>query len=211
MSDRIIKAGAAVGITGSAFIAAKVMKREAYDATIEAAQILEAAHAQARKILENADQERQTIIEVARGEGYEHGLAQWNAAVAEVNAARDRHIAESEPELIRLAIRIAQKIIGEELRTNPEAIVNIARECLRGLSRERSLTLRVHSTDLDLMRRSIELLREAAGPQRSIDVMADPAVGVGGCIVESEYGVVDARLETQIRCMEEILLRAARK
>jgi type III secretion protein L len=187
------------------------MKSEAYDATIEAAQIVDAAHAQARKILENAEQERQTVIEGARREGYEHGLAHWNAAVAEVNAARDRHVAESEPELIRLAIRIAQKIIGEELRTNPEVIVNIARECLQGLGRERSLTLRVHPADVDLMRRCIDLLREAAGPQRSIEVVSDPAVGAGGCIVQSEYGVVDARLETQIRCMEEILVRSARK
>lgn len=209
MNERIIKPGA-TGTARSSF-AAKVMKSEAYDATIEAAQIVDAAHAQARKILENAEQERQTVIEGARREGYEHGLAHWNAAVAEVNAARDRHVAESEPELIRLAVRIAQKIIGEELRTNPEVIVNIARECLQGLGRERSLTLRVHPADVDLMRRCIDLLREAAGPQRSIEVVSDPAVGAGGCIVQSEYGVVDARLETQIRCMEEILVRSARK
>jgi type III secretion protein L len=211
MNEKIIKPGAAAEMAASPFAAAKVMKREAYDATLEAAQILDAAHAQARKILENAEQERQTAIEAARQEGYEHGLAEWNAAVAEVNAARDRRVAESEPELIRLAVRIAQKIIGEELRTTPETIVNIARECLHGLGRERSLTLRVQPADVDLMRRSIDLLRDAAGPQRSIDVVADPAVGPGGCLVESEYGVVDARLETQIRCMEEILVRATRK
>jgi type III secretion protein L len=211
MNEKIIKPGAAAEMAASPLAAAKVMKREAYDATLEAAQILDAAHAQARKILENAEQERQTAIEAARQEGYEHGLAEWNAAVAEVNAARDRRVAESEPELIRLAVRIAQKIIGEELRTTPETIVNIARECLHGLGRERSLTLRVQPADVDLMRRSIDLLRDAAGPQRSIDVVADPAVGPGGCLVESEYGVVDARLETQIRCMEEILVRATRK
>lgn len=210
MTERIIKGGHVAGIAPS-FAAAKVMKSEAYDATIGAAQIVDAAHAEARKILENAEQQRQTVIEAARLEGYEHGLAQWNTAVAQVNAARDRHTAESEPELIRLAVRIAQKIIGEELRTNPEAMVNIARECLRGLSRERSLTLRVHPADLDLMRRSIDLLREAAGPKRSIDVIADPVISSGGCIVQSEYGMVDARLETQIRCMEEMLVRTARK
>jgi len=204
MNERIIKPGAA-------FAAAKVVKSDVYDATLAAAQIVDAAHVQARRILENAEQDRQTVIEAALREGYEHGLAQWNAAVAKVNAARDRYISESEPELVRLAVRIAQKILGEELRTNPEAIVNITRECLRGLSRERSLAIRVHPSDLDLMRRSIDLLHEAAGPQRSINVVADPAVGAGGCIVESEYGVVDARLETQIRCMEELLVRAARK
>jgi type III secretion protein L len=191
--------------------APKVLKGEVYGASIEAAQILDAAHAQARTILESAEAERQTVIEAARQDAYEDGLRQWNMAMREVHTARDRYLAESEPELIRLAIRTAQKIIGEELRINPEAIVNVARECLRGLARERSLTLRVPPGDLDVIRRRIDVLRETAGPHRSIEVVADMTVSPGGCIVESEFGVIDARLETQIRCMEQILLNLARK
>jgi type III secretion protein L len=198
-------------MTDSIIKAAKVVKGPAYDATIDAAQILDAARTQARKILEAAEQERQAVIESARREGYDHGLQQWNAAVAELDASRDRYVTESEPELIRLAVRIAHKIIGEELRTNPEVIVSIARQCLQGLGRERSLTLRVSQGEADLVRRRIGILREAAGFHRSIEVVADASVNPGGCIVESEYGVIDARLETQIRCMEEILLRTARK
>jgi len=211
MNDRIIKPGAAAGTPASLFAAAKVVKAEAYDASLEAAQIVDAAHAQARKILEDAEHERRAVLAAARDEGYERGLQQWNEAVADVNAARDKHLAESEPELIRLAVRIAQKIIGAELCLNPEAIVSVARECLQGIRRERSLTLRVPPADVDLVRRSIDVLREAVGPHRSIEVVADPSVEAGGCIVESEYGVIDARLETQLRCLEEILLRVARK
>jgi type III secretion protein L len=207
MSDKIIKPDAAPDqLTG-----ARVVKREAYDATIDAARILETAHAQARRILETAEQEKLSIVDAACQEAYEQGLQQWNDAVAEANAARDRRLAESEPEMIRLAVRIAQKIIGAELRLNPQAIVTMAAECLQGLRRERSLTLRVQPGDVDRLREQITLLREAAGPRRTIEVVADPAITSGGCIVESEYGVIDARLETQIRCMEEILQRAARK
>jgi type III secretion protein L len=211
MNDRIIKPGAVGGTPASLFAAAKIVKAEAYDASIEATQIVDAAYAQARKIVEDAEHERRTVLATAREEGYERGLQQWNGAVADVNAARDRYLAENEPELIRLAVRIAQKIIGAELRVNPEAIVSIARECLQGVRRERSLTLRVPPADVDLVRRTIDVLREAVGPHRSIEVVGDPAVGSGGCIVESEYGVIDARLETQMRCLEEILLRVARK
>ena len=148
----------------SPFAATKVVKGETHAAALEAAQILVAAHAQARQIQEDAKQARQTAVEAGRTEGYECGLHEWNAAIAGVNAARDKYLAESEPELIRLAVRIAQKIIGEELRTNPEAIVSVARECLQAAGRERSLTIRVPAADLDLVRRRIVLLREAAGP-----------------------------------------------
>jgi type III secretion protein L len=199
MNSRIIKAGAAV------------LKGDAYDATIEASRIVDAAHAQAGSILETAAQERQAVLDAARQDGYQHGLREWNSAISEVNAARDKYMADSELELIRLAVRIAQKIIGAELRLNPEAIVSLAREGMQSLGPERSLTLRVAPDSLELMRDRIHSLRETAGPRRSIEVVPDRTVGPGGCIVESEYGVIDARLETQIRCMEEILLRTARK
>jgi type III secretion protein L len=199
MSDKVLKPGSGV------------VKAEAYDATLDAGRILEAAHAQARQIVEAAEQERLAIVEAVRQEAYEQGLQQWNAAVAAADAARDRHLAESEPEMIRLAARIAHKIIGEELRLNSRAIVSMAVECLQGLRRERSLTLRMTPRDVEQLGDRIAMLREAAGPHRSIEVVADASIVEGGCIVESEYGLIDARLETQIRCMEEILLRAARK
>lgn len=211
MSEKIIKAGGGAVLAGASFTSSRVVKGQAYDATIDAAQIIEAARGEARKILDAAGQERQEILETARREGYEEGLRLWQAAADEANAVRDKRLADNEPELVRLAVRIAEKIIGEELRLNPQATVSITRQCLQWLRRERSVMLRVSPAELDLLRERIDSLRDAAGPHRSIEVIADSAIGPGGCMVESEYGVIDGRLETQIRCMEEILLRAARK
>jgi type III secretion protein L len=207
VNGNIIKAAAA-----SASVApAKVIKAETYAATCEAAEILRTARAHAEQIRKEVDVERSQIIEAAREQGYEQGLCHWNAAMLELADAQERKAAANEPELIRLAVRMAQRIIGEELRINPEVIVGIARECLRSLGRERLLTIRVPAGDLELVRHRIVLLREAAGPNRSIEVIADATIPPGGCIVESEYSVVDARLGTQLRCMEELLLRSVKK
>jgi type III secretion protein L len=211
VSEKIIKPGVAAETPASSSTAARVLKGHAYDATVHAAQIIEAAHAETRQILEVAGQEKQTVLEAARKEGYDQGLQLWHAAVEEANAVRDRRLADSESELVQLAVRIAEKIIGEELRLNPQAILSIARQCLQWLRRERSLMLRVSPAELSLLRESIDSLREVAGPQRSIEVIGDPGISPGGCIVESEYGVIDARLETQIRSMEEILQHPAMK
>jgi type III secretion protein L len=211
VSEKIIKPGIATGTAASCFTATSVVKGQTYGATVDAAQIIETAHAEARGIREAAEQDKLTVLEVARKEGYDQGLQLWHAAVEEANAVRDRRLADSEPELVRLAVRIAEKIIGEELRLNPQATLSIARQCLQWLRRERSLMLRVSPAELSLLRESIDSLREMAGRHRSIEVIGDPGVGPGGCIVESEYGVIDARLETQIRSMEKILLRQAAK
>ena len=199
MSDKILKQFSGV------------VKSDTYTANVEAGQIVEAARALARQIGTDAEQNRQATLTTARQQGYEQGLREWTAAVVAANTARDKYLSDSMPELISLAIRIAGKIIGGELQTNPEAIVDIARQSLQSAGRGRSLTLRVSAAEAEMVRRRVSVLREAAGPNRSIEIVADAAIPAGGCVVETEYGVIDARLETQLRCMEEALLRAARR
>jgi hypothetical protein len=63
--------------------------------------------------------------------------------------------------MIRLAVRMAEKIIGEELRSRPETIVSIARECLRSVRHEHSLTLRVNPKETGEEASSPELKKEA--------------------------------------------------
>ena len=199
MSDKILKQFSGV------------VKSDTYSANVEAGQIVEAARAMARQIESDAEQNRQATLTAARQQGYEQGLREWNAAVVAANTARDKYLSDSMPELISLAIRIAGKIIGGELQTNPEAIVDIARQSLQSAGRGHSLTLRVSAAEAEMVRRRVSVLREAAGPNRSVEIVADAAIPAGGCVVETEYGVIDARLETQLRCMEEALLRAARR
>jgi type III secretion protein L len=40
-----------------------------------------------------------------------------------------------------------------------------------------------------------------------IEIVASTSVPRGGCLIESELGVVDARLETQLKCLEDVLVR----
>jgi type III secretion protein L len=213
MNGRIIKAGLPSSDMGAAAGAgaARVFKREVYDATLEAKNLVDAAEQRAKSIVQEAEAQRDRIVEAARDEGYSSGLAQWNQALAAAAASRENLAASHESHLVRLAVRIAEKIIGEELKTHPETIVSIVRESLQSVRQERLLTIQVNPESLDEVRRRVTRLKEVVGADREIHVVADPAVSLGGCIVESELGVIDARLETQLKCLEEALLRSARK
>jgi type III secretion protein L len=130
-----------------------------------------------------------TIREDARRRGEEEGLARYIAAI-------ERFYAGAEPEMIRLATAIARKIVGEELRTSPEAIVSIVREALTAGRGER-IVIRVHPSAVGLVRKSV-------GP--GMQVTASESVAPGGCVIESEFGIVDAQLDTQLRVIERALL-----
>jgi type III secretion protein L len=207
MDEKIIKAKPAqdsVGIAG-----AKILKRDVYEAGVDARGILDAARSEAEGIVREAEQRRDAIMAEAHEEGFRHGLAQWDRALQGVRESQDLLEAKYEPEIVRMAVKIAEKIIGEELRSRPETIAAIARECLRGVRHEHSLTLRVNPKEADELQRHLKSLIEVAGSGRRIQVLEDSSVSSGGCIVDSVVGVIDARLETQLRCLEEILLRVA--
>jgi len=69
----------------------------------------------------------------------------------------------------------------------------------------------VNPTATDEVQRNLDALTEVTVSGRRIQVMADGSVAPGGCIIESVVGIIDARLETQLKCLEEILLRVAVK
>jgi type III secretion protein L len=183
----------------------RIVKREEFEAGQEAHQIIVEAQAQAAAILAEAEAARKVLIESGHDQGYQEGLTCWNQSVEAAIAERDAYLARCESEVLKMAVRIAEKILGEELRTHPDKIVGIVREALTSVRRERSLSLRVNPEDADRVRTHATALAASLGPNREIQVIADPAVGRGGCLVESELGTIDARLETQLRCMQEIL------
>jgi len=207
MEEKIIKAR--IEPAGSGAASPKILRKDVYDAGLDARVILESAQREAQAIIEEAETRRDSIVHAAHGEGYQKGLAEWDNALRSAREAQQELYAKYEPEMIRVAVKIAEKIIGEELRAHPETIVSIARECLRGVRHEHSLILRVNPKEAEEVQRNLDSLVEAAGSGRRIQIVSDAAVAAGGCIVDSAVGVIDARLETQLKCLEEILLRVA--
>jgi len=207
MDHRIIKAERES--YGAASAGARILKKDVYDAGLSARQVLEEAAKEAKALLDDAERSRGALVEAARQEGFRHGLAAWDNALEAARQTQQSLDSRYEPEMVRLAVKIAEKIIGEELRSRPEAIVSVARECLRGIRHGHNLTLRVNAADTDHVQRNLASLVEATASGCRIQVQADAAVDAGGCIIESVAGLIDARLETQLRCLEEILLRIA--
>jgi type III secretion protein L len=206
MDEKIIKAKVVAEAAGAG-LAHKVVPHEIYDAGRKARDLVESARAEARAIIERAERDATAIRETARAEGLEEGLARWNEALVEAGRAQERLLRDCEGELVRLAVRVAEKIVGERLRAAPETIVSIVAEALKSVRRERSLTIQVNPGHAEEIRRRVDRLRAVVGASREIEIVPNDSVAPGGCIVETELGVIDAQLETQLRCLENALRR----
>ena len=61
-------------------------------------------------------------------------------------------MATAEPEMARLATKLAEKLVGQELAQNPEAIVGVVKLALAGIGDREQVSIRVNPADYDKVR-----------------------------------------------------------
>ena len=185
----------------------KVLKREVYEASRDARDVVSLAQERAKQIIDQAEQERDAIREQARQEGNTQGLAEWNRILVKT-AQRSEELAKDwEESMLRLSVRVAEKIVGEQLRVHPETIVGIVREVLKNVRSGKHLSIQVNQAEAQQVSARVDRLRDALGSSSEIEIVASNSVPPGGCVIESELGIIDARLETQLKCLEDVLVR----
>ena len=98
--------------------------------------------------------------------------------------------------LAATALALARQIVRSELAARPESVAAVAQEALETLMLSaRHITLRVHPDDQPLVAEGAGELLAARGAR----LVADAGVARGGCVVESNIGLVDASIETRWR------------
>ncbi len=200
MSSNVIKARTLEAVGPPA-----VVKRSVQIACQDANEIVAQARDEAQRIVSEARREAQGILDSAREDGYQSGAAQWYEALADAWKSRDDYLAGNETALLKLAVRIAEKLMGEELRTAPDTVAGMVREALRSVRRAKSLVIQVHPADEVLLKERLSTLRSTAGPARELEIRPNASLSRGDCIIESDIGLIDARLESQLKNLERAL------
>lgn len=182
----------------------KIIKNQIVSAQREAARILEEAEEFAAEIRREAYEESENLKTQAYREGTENALIEFERNLVESREIREKVWRETEKDLLRLAVRLAERIIGREIEKSDKTIVEIVSTALQNARQQEKLTVRVNPKDLPTLEKQTKNL--GSGRIQFIDFVADPRVASSGCMIESEVGTIDARLETQLRVLERALL-----
>ncbi len=179
----------------------------------KAAALLYAAQEQSRSILEEAASEAKAIKEKAHSEGYTRGYQEGKkealnlkkeADIMLKNARLERKniIDSAEPEIITLALQMAEKIVHRELTLDKSLLLAM----LRGLKAEtlgNGVVIRINPEFLPVIQaRESELLH--IFPQGGYRLEPDPRVEQG-VILETEMGTIDATVTAQLEELEKVL------
>ena len=129
-------------------------------------------------------------------------LQQYSASLDALNGLRSELFATSEREIIRLALEIARKIIKREVAIDEELILALVKVALARVADQTLITVRVNPKDHHAIERHQAAAPETGALSESIKLVEDPLIARGGCIIETQSGTIDARIEEQLREIE---------
>lgn len=202
MPEKIIKAE---NQRNSSLVFGNLVKKQVVAAEEKARQILDEAYLNASDLIAAAEQESENIQRDAYQAGREEAEKELIQHLTAIKEIRLQSLQEVERDVLKLSVKLAEKIIGKEIQQNEAVRGEIVFNALRQARQQEMLTVRVNTADLPV----VEQLREkidSFGRAKYVDFVADQAVKEGGCIIESASGTIDARLETQLRILENALL-----
>jgi len=185
---------------------AGVMNAEVFEARQGAQSILEDAQREKERILAEALREKEDVLAKAREQGREEGLAQATEIILRAKLQAGEILAGYEKDVIALGLRIAEKIVGRSLEKDPELMVELCAAAIDNLRSARSMILRVHPKTAAVLRARKPVLMELIGRAVDLAIKEDAEVAPVGCIVQTEFGTVDAQLPTQLEMLQNVLL-----
>lgn len=183
-----------------------VLKADEFSAIVEAREIVARAEDEAARIREDAQREYAEQKERGYREGLEQGKAEMSERVVSTAGQSALYFSKLEEVLVDVVVKATRRVVGEfDDRERVDRIVRQALELLRQQSRVR---IKVAPAQREWLQGRLQTLLAAFPRIQFLDVQADPRLPVDGCILETELGVIDATVETQLRAIEKALIQA---
>jgi len=111
---------------------------------------------------------------------------------------KERLLEELQPHVVRLAIAIARCIVAAEIRQDHRVVERTVKAALEDLACHGELHVRVHPDDQPVVQDILQTDETLLGRLSNLRVIGDSSIERGGCIVESDYEIVDADISTQL-------------
>lgn len=195
-------------------------------AAAEAERIVREARAERERLLAGAQEEGHAAgfesgIAEARRVGTEQGraealqsrsqeletlVARWSSALERFEQARGGALDEARSGVLRLACLVAERVTGRVVEIDPDAVRVQLERALERVLEPTKLVIGVHPDDEARAREALPGLLDRIGGGGHAAVVADGSVGAGGCVVRSERGTIDARVESQVAEIVAVLL-----
>lgn len=135
-------------------------------------------------------------------------LEQALQQVQNLRRAVHRHI---EKEVVELALAIARKVVDQEVHTSKDVIRSVTHQALKKIEEPGKLKIKISPSDLQIVKASKHHFAEVISSMTNVCFEAEETIASGGCLIETDQGEIDARIETQLRAVAESFQKEFKK
>lgn len=129
-------------------------------------------------------------------------------AVEVMRLQAERLAEQARADALEIGFRVARRVLEAELSTSPDAFFSLVRTALQRAGDSRKISVRVHPQDAKALAPALGAggLGVAAA---TVEVVPDASLKPGDCVVDTDFGKVDGRLDTRLDELHRAAVAAA--
>ncbi|HSX38746.1 MAG TPA: HrpE/YscL family type III secretion apparatus protein [Chlamydiales bacterium] len=168
----------------------------------DAAEILEKVEEETKEFKQKTELEAEEEKKRGHEEGFQEGLESFNKHLFALDEELKELRIEIQKKLLPLTLSAARKILGEELKLHPERIVDIVLNSLKPVTQHKKIIIYANKSDLEMLEKEKPRIKEIFEHLQSFSIQERDDIEPGGCMIETEAGIINAQLENQWRALE---------
>lgn len=167
------------------------------------------------------EQQREAALAEAKREGYDAGYSEGMHQVEQIKedlarsqqqmaAEYEQKISELEPLFIEKLTGIYEHIFKVNMASDRQVLLYLAENVIRNAEGNREFFVHVSKEDyavVNMQKKQLEAA--AAGSNTSVEIVQDTALSGGECMIETDGGIFDCGLGTQLAELKKQLLLLA--
>lgn len=180
----------------------KVIPAKEFSTLHKAAELLAKVEEEVSLFRKESAEEAEKTKEAAFEEGFQEGLVSLNKHLLLLDRELKELRQEIQKKILPLALKAARKLVGEELRLHPDRIVDIVLTSLKPVTQHKKIVIFVHKNDLEALEKERGKIKKLFEHLESLSIQERGDIEPGGCMIETEAGIINAQLENQWRALE---------
>ncbi|MBS0630227.1 MAG: HrpE/YscL family type III secretion apparatus protein [Verrucomicrobia bacterium] len=180
----------------------KTIPSSEYTTLLSAIEIVEKARQDVAELFKNTEKECEALRQTAREEGEQKGLEKFNEHIFYLDNELKALRHNLQQMVLPIALKAAKRIVAKELEAHPETIVDIVMQAIAPITESRKVTIYVNREDKEYLDAEKPKLKEILQQAEVLTIQEKPEVERGGCIVQTEGGMINATIQNQWRALE---------
>jgi len=183
------------------------------EAREEARRIIEDANAQADEILSAAQVNADAMKNLARQDGEKEGYNEGTQRAAlelqdsqrrmqeEVDRIQNDYMErqlQMERELVEMCLPVFEHVFSAELSGRKDVLYHLLDHCIMKIERTGQMQIKVSDANAEFIKSKKDEIQGKVGAEVGLDIISDPLLNDSQCIVETDGGIFDCSIDTEL-------------